>query len=307
MQSGSAVTLPAGDSSGMARTPSPIEVRGRTFAWGSRTYLMGILNVTPDSFSGDGLVASSGEEYVAAAVEQAQRMVVEGADVLDIGGESTRPGHEPVTAEEELARVLPVVSGVRAVLPHTPISIDTTKASVAEAAFHHGADIANDVWGIRAEPRLLQVVAERGAPIVLMHNRDEARYRNLVAEVIADLERAIEAAIAAGIPEELVIVDPGIGFGKTADQNLVVLERLAELRVLGRPILLGTSRKSMIGRILELPPDQRLEGTLATTALGIAAGADMVRVHDVEANRRTARVADAIVRRRPATDAGGRA
>jgi dihydropteroate synthase len=234
-------------------------------------------------------------------------MVAEGADLLDIGGESTRPGHAAVPADEELRRVVPVIRAVRHALPDVPISIDTTKASVAEAALDAGADVVNDVWGVRSAPRLLELVATRRVPIILMHNRDEARYQDVIAEVVADLERAIDAAVSAGVAEDLIVVDPGIGFGKTAEHNIAVLERLSELRALGRPILLGTSRKSMIGRILDLPAEQRLEGTLATTALGIAAGADIVRVHDVEANRRAARVADAIVRRRSELDQGGAA
>jgi dihydropteroate synthase len=258
---------------------------------------MGIVNVTPDSFSGDGILARDAEHSVELALEQANQMATEGADLLDIGGESTRPGHEPIGSEEQLRRVLPVLEAVRAALPAMPISIDTTRADVARAALDAGADLVNDVWGVRADPELLQLVAARGAPIALMHNRAEARYENVVAEVLADLERAIESAVVAGIDEELIIVDPGIGFGKTADQNLAVLHRLGELRVLGRPILLGTSRKSMIGRILDLPANERLEGTLATTALAVAGGVDIVRVHDVEPNRRVARVSDAIVRR----------
>jgi dihydropteroate synthase len=292
------VTLPPGAGSGIASAqPSPLRLRGRTFVWGARTYLMGIVNVTPDSFSGDGLLARAASNPVEAALAQARRMAGEGADLVDVGGESTRPGHDPVPEEEESLRVVPVVRALREALPELPISIDTTKARVAEAALDAGADLINDIWGVRADRDLLRLVAERGVPIVLMHNRDEARYRNVVAEVLADLERAIESAVAAGVDEELVIVDPGIGFGKTAEQNLAVLRQLSALRVLGRPVLLGTSRKSTIGRILDLPAEERLEGTLATTAVAVAAGVDIVRVHDVEPNRRVALVSDAIVRR----------
>jgi dihydropteroate synthase len=298
-RAGPTVTLPDDAPIGIAPTAMPpIDVRGRSFAWGERTYVMGILNLTPDSFSGDGILARDERQPVEVAVEQARRMASEGADLLDVGGESTRPGHEPVDVQEELARVVPVVAAVRDALPDMPISIDTTKAPVARAALDAGADLVNDIWGVRPEPELLGLVATQHIPIVLMHNRDEARYRNVVAEVLADLERAVESAVAAGVDETLIIVDPGIGFGKTAEHNLAVLHRLGDLRVLGRPILLGTSRKSMIGRILDTPPQDRLEGTLATTALAIAGGVDIVRVHDVEANCRVARVSDAIVRRR---------
>jgi dihydropteroate synthase len=296
MPSTATVTLPPDAGSGIVRPrPEPLRVRGRVFAWGARTYLMGIVNVTPDSFSGDGLLAAAGDP-VRAAVAQARTMAAQGADLLDVGGESTRPGHESVGEDEELRRVVPVVRAIRQALPEMPISVDTTKVAVAQAALDAGADIVNDIWGVRPEPDLVRLAAERAVPIVLMHNRQEARYRNVVAEVVGDLERAVESAVSAGIDEARIIVDPGIGFGKTAEQNLTVLHDLSALQVLGRPILLGTSRKSMIGRILDLPANERLEGTLATTALAVAAGVDIVRVHDVEANRRVARVSDAIVR-----------
>ncbi len=298
MQGTSAITVPRTARSGIGRKdPAPLRIGRRTFAWGDRTYLMGIVNVTPDSFSGDGILALAREDPVGTAAALGRRMAGEGADILDVGGESTRPGHEPVAFDEELRRVVPAVRALRDALPDLPLSIDTTKAVVAEAALDSGADMVNDVWGVDPERGLLRLVAERDVPLVLMHNRREPRYRNLVAEVIADLSRAIDAALASGVAEERIIVDPGIGFGKTAEQNVALLHDLASLRLLGRPILLGTSRKSTIGLILELPPDQRLEGTLATTALAVAAGVDLVRVHDVEPNRRVARVSDAIVRR----------
>jgi len=281
-------------------------IGSRTFAWGDRTFVMGILNVTPDSFSGDGLLAGADPaadpgaaavaDPVAAAVDHARRMVADGADLLDVGGESTRPGHAAVDADEEASRVAPVVAAVRAALPDVPVSIDTTKPDVAAAAIDAGATLINDVWGVRDDPALLDLAARRGVPIVLMHNRAEARYDDVVEEVVADLRRAIERAVGAGIPFEAILVDPGFGFGKTADHNVAVLRGLSALRALNRPILLGTSRKSTIGRILDLPPDQRVEGTVATTVLGIAAGADLVRVHDVRENARAARVADAIIR-----------
>jgi len=294
-----------------------------TFAWGARTYLMGILNVTPDSFSGDGLLlggsappgdigtarraapgpvdaaprAAGADDAVEGAVARARRMVDEGADILDVGGESTRPGHAPVDDAEELARVVPVIRAIRAALPDTPISVDTTKPAVAAAALDAGADCINDVWGTGSSDEMPHLAAERGAAYVMMHNRREARYVDVVREVIADLQHGMDRAMVAGVPWESIVVDPGIGFGKTMEHNLVLLHHLADLSALGRPILLGTSRKSTIGRVLGgLPPDERLEGTLATTALGIAAGVDIVRVHDVLPNARVARMCDAIVR-----------
>ena len=262
--------------------------------WGRRTYVMAIVNVTPDSFSGDGL---AGDDSVERAVEQARRAAAEGADLVDVGGESTRPGHSRVDADEEARRVIPVVAAIHAALPDLAISIDTTKAAVAEAALDAGACLVNDVLGIAAEPALLDLVAVRGVPLVVMHNRPEPTYENLIAEVIADLREGLDRAVAAGIAWERLIVDPGFGFGKTPAHNLALMHDLAVLRILNRPILLGTSRKSTLGRVLDLPPDQRVEATIATTALGIAAGVDMVRVHDVEANVRAARMTDAIVRR----------
>lgn len=281
----------------------PIRIGSATFAWGDRTFVMGILNVTPDSFSGDGLV--HGGDHVAAAVEQARRMVDEGADLLDVGGESTRPGHAPVEAAEEIGRVIPVMAAVRDVLPNVPLSIDTTKVVVAEAALAAGANLLNDVWGVGSDPSMAELAASSGVPLVVMHNREEARYDDIVGEVVDDLRAALERAERIGVPPDHLIIDPGIGFGKTADHNVALLRHLDALTELGRPILLGTSRKSTIGRILDLPADQRLEGTLATTALGIASGADIVRVHDVRANVRAARVADAIVRRRWRSDPEG--
>lgn len=267
-----------------------------TFRWGERTFVMGILNVTPDSFSGDGLLAGAGTRPGDDAVERARRMVGEGADLLDIGGESTRPGHEPLSATDEIARVIPVIAAVRSALPGTPISVDTAKPEVAEAALAAGADLLNDVWGTAPADTMATVAAAHGVPLVLMHNRPEARYTALLPEVIADLQAAIQRALDAGVPASDILIDPGIGFGKTADHNVTVLRELAALRLLGHPIMLGTSRKSTLGRILDLPVEERLEATLATTALGIAAGVDLVRVHDVQANVRAARVSDAIVR-----------
>jgi dihydropteroate synthase len=274
--------------------PAPTTIGPTTFAWGGQTFVMGILNITPDSFSGDGLL--SGSDPIGRALEQARRMVDAGADLLDIGGESTRPGHATVDAAAEIDRVVPVIAAVRAALPATPLSVDTTKPAVAEAALDAGADLLNDIWGTGPDPAMAELAAARRVPLLVMHNRREARYDDLVSEVVADLGAAVERAVALGVPEAEVLIDPGIGFGKTADHNVALLRDLGSLRILGRPIVLGTSRKSTLGRILDLPPEDRLEGTLATTALGIAAGVDIVRVHDVEANVRAARVSDAIVR-----------
>ena len=296
----------------LSAAPRPTRIGPTTFTWGERTFVMGILNVTPDSFSGDGLLAddeaaADHADPTERAVARARRMVAEGADLLDIGGESTRPGHQVVDEANEIARIVPVISAVSAALPGTPLSVDTTKPAVAEAALAAGANLLNDIWGTGAGgATMARVAAAHGVPLIVMHNRTEARYdRPVAAEVLDDLAAALERATAAGVPETDLIVDPGIGFGKTADHNVELLRDLASLRTLGRPILLGTSRKSTLGRILDLPEDQRLEATLATTALGVAAGVDLVRVHDVEANVRAARVADAIVRGTWRADAAG--
>ena len=289
--------LPDGADDGLPRPPAPLRIGDRTFTWGERTFVMGILNVTPDSFSGDGLLTV--EDPVGAALTAAREMVAEGADLLDIGGESTRPGHETVSAADEIDRVVPVIRAVRAAHPDVPLSVDTTKAAVAEAALDAGAGLVNDVWGVAADESLLRLAAARRVPIVLMHNRAAARYRNVVAEVLADLQVAIDRALDAGIAWDAILVDPGFGFGKTPEQNLAVLRELDQLRVLGRPVVLGTSRKSTLGRILDLGPDERIEATAATTVLGVAAGVDIVRVHDVRPNVRAARTADAVVRGAP--------
>ncbi len=312
------MALPDDAPPGLHGAPGQTRIGPKEFRWGGRTYVMGIINVTPDSFSGDGLLSSMGRPVepgargrhassalAETALAQARRMADEGADILDIGGESTRPGHDEVDVTEELARVVPVIEAIRAALPDVPLSIDTTKPSVAKAAIDVGADLVNTVWGVdrpgtalRDDP-LIGIVGDRGVPIILMHNRLEARYTNLLAEVVADLEHAIETALELGIARDRIIVDPGFGFGKAPVHNIALLAGLGSLRMLGRPILLGTSRKSTLGKILDLPADERLEATLATTVLGIAAGVDIVRVHDVRANVRAARIADAIVRGSP--------
>lgn len=293
-----------------------------TFAWGTRTYVMGIVNLTPDSFSGDGILVNgpsgglSLEQGAAAALEQARRFAAEGADLLDLGGESTRPGAESVPAEEEIRRVIPVVRAAAAELDMI-ISIDTYKAEVAEAALEAGAHIINDVWGLRADSKLAVVAARWNAPVILMHNRSSwanaevrerlgghyigMKYEDLIGDVRRELMESVEIATSAGIATDRIILDPGIGFGKTVEQNLELLDRLGEIRNLGYPVLLGPSRKSFIGYTLDLPPEQRLEGTAAAVAVGIARGADIIRVHDVGAMVRVAKMTDAIVRRSPAT------
>jgi len=262
----------------------------RLLAWGERTYIMGIINMTPDSFSGDGLGVD-----LEAALARARRFEAEGADIIDVGGESTRPGHKPISPEEELRRVIPVIERLAGEV-RVPISVDTYKAPVAERAVNAGARMINDVWGLKQNAKVAEVAAKAGLPLVLMHNQQGTAYQDLLPDIIASLQHSIDVALRAGVSRENIIVDPGIGFGKTAEHNLEVLRRLGELRVLGRPILLGTSRKSTIGLVLDLPPEERLEGTAATVAIGIANGADMVRVHDVGAMVRVARMSDAIVR-----------
>lgn len=279
-------------------------------AWGIKTYVMGIINVTPDSFSGDGLAGE--DDFLDAAVRQALGFVAEGADLLDIGGESTRPGSVPVNATEEIRRIGQVIQAIRSVV-EVPISADTYKAEVAQAALAAGADWINDVWGLHMDPNMGRVAAEADCPIILMHNRSkpksveqEARlggryvgiaYDDLIADVKRELKESVEMAIGQGISPERIILDPGIGFGKTVGQNLRLLNQLDEVKAMGYPILLGSSRKSFIGYTLDLPSDQRLEGTAATIAVGIDRGADIVRVHDVREMVRVARMTDAIVRR----------
>ena len=265
-------------------------IGAREFRWGSRTYVMGIVNVTPDSFSGDGVTD------VGAAVAQAQQMERDGADMIDIGGESTRPetwAGPGLRAEEELARVIPVVERVAAAVA-VPISIDTYKAEVAERALAAGASLVNDVWGLRRDPEMAATVSSAGATVVLMHNKPGGGYHDLMGEIATGVLESVELARAAGIAEDRIIIDPGIGFGKTREENLEIIRRLPELRGLGFPILVGPSRKSFIGKTLDLPAGERLEGTAAAVALSIAGGADIVRVHDVKPMVRVARMADAI-------------
>ena len=271
--------------------PRSLKFKNKRFNLGERTLIMGILNVTPDSFSDGGRFYDR-----AAAVEQALKMVEHGADIIDIGGESTRPGHEAISTEEEIGRVVPVIEAVREAAPNVPISIDTYKSAVARAALAAGAEMLNDIWGGLRDPAILELAASHGLPICLMHNRDHTRYRDLLSEVVADLKDCASRALAAGVAEENIVLDPGIGFGKDAAQNLAVMRHLREITSLRYPILLGTSRKSTIGKVLNLPVDQRLEGTAATVAYGIACGVQIVRVHDLPEMQRVVRMTDAICR-----------
>jgi dihydropteroate synthase len=299
------------------KSPS-LQIGKHTFTWGSRTYVMGILNITPDSFSGDGLIPplpmrEGRDEGMNAAVQQAKEFLSNGADILDVGGESTRPGSQPVSADEELERVIPVILALTKEFPDTLISIDTYKARVAEEAFKAGAHILNDVWALRADPKLASVAAAARVPVILMHNRSNpasvevreqlgnaymgSEYENLIEDVKRELLVSLDLAKKAGIEESHIILDPGIGFGKKREHNLELINRLAEIRALGYPVLLGSSRKSFIGFTLDLPAAQRVEGTAATVAVGITRGADIIRVHDVKEMARVARMTDAIVRR----------
>jgi dihydropteroate synthase len=283
--------------------------------WGTRTFVMGILNITPDSFSGDGLIqpGAAGLVTIQSAIEQARRFAAAGADILDVGGESTRPGAQPVSADQELERILPVIAALVHAELDVLLSLDTYKADVAEAVLRLAPVWINDVWGLRADARLGEVAARSGVPLILMHNRSKpanaeiqarlggryigVHYTDLLEDVKTELLESVGLAHAAGVADSQIILDPGIGFGKTVEQNLELVNRLDEIRRLGFPVLLGPSRKSFIGYTLNLPPDQRIEGTAAVSAIGIARGADILRVHDVEPLVRIARMTDAIVRK----------
>jgi dihydropteroate synthase len=259
------------------------------FRWGQRTYVMGIVNVDPDSFSGDGLRDAE------SAIAQGKRFAAEGADIIDVGGESTRPGFKPISIDEELGRVMPVIKRLAGELS-VPVSIDTYKSEVARRAVAAGARMINDVWELKRDPKLARVAAEAGVPLVISQNQRGSKFHDFFPELIASLKKSMQIALDAGVAWDNIIIDPGVGFGKTVEQNVEIVRRLAELKALGRPILLGTSRKSFIGHVLDLPVDQRLEGTAATVAIGIANGADMVRVHDVAQMVRVVKMSDAIVR-----------
>ena len=270
-------------------------IGGKCFVWGSRTFIMGVVNVTPDSFSRDGVGLN-----VNAAVELALNFEEQGADIIDVGGESTRPpsiyeGAEPVTEETELLRVLPVIQAMERVIG-VPISVDTSKAKVASQAIEAGASMVNDVWALQRDPDIKRVVSDKRVPVVLMHNQNGVFYRDLVPDIVNGLRHVVDSALNSGIDKENIIVDPGIGFGKTAEHNLEIIRRLPEFTELSRPMLVGMSRKSTIGEVLDLPVEQRLEGTAATVALSIVGGADIVRVHDVDEMVKVAKMSDAIVR-----------
>jgi dihydropteroate synthase len=287
----------------MTAASTGLTIGNRDFTWGSRTYLMGIVNVSPESFSGDGLTT------VQEAVDQARRFEAEGADILDVGGQSTRPagrggdarrpGFDELPVEEEIARVVPAI---RAIVAATglPVSIDAYRAPVVAAALDAGACLVNDIWGFRHDPAVAALAAQRDVPAVVMHNQRGRDFHDVIADVRAGFEESIRIAREAGLPRERLILDPGFGFGWTVPQNLEMIRRLRELRALGLPLLIGTSRKSTIGAILDLPEDQRIWGTAATVALSIANGVDIVRVHDVAAMKQVCVMTDAVVRPRPA-------
>jgi dihydropteroate synthase len=299
-----------------------LQIGKNIFTWGSRTYTMGILNITPDSFSGDGILSSGlpfGEssgsspgDTLETAIALARRFAKTGVDILDIGGESTRPGSEQIDIEEELERVIPIISAIKREID-VPVSIDTYKAEVARAALNAGADIVNDIWGLKADKDMASVIAEFAVPVILMHNRSSwahadiqknlggryigLEYQDLIEDIKWELLESISIASNAGIPGKNIIIDPGIGFGKTVEQNLELINNIDKIRELGYPVLFGPSRKSFIGYTLDLAPDERIEGTAAAIAIGIDRGVDIIRVHDVEFMLRVARMSDAIVRK----------
>jgi dihydropteroate synthase len=282
----------------VARMAPTMRIGPRTFVWGTRTYIMGVINVSPDSFSGDGLTS------VDAAVEQARRFIDEGAHILDIGGQSTRPGSvkteagfDEISAEEEIRRVVPVIEAVRGVAPNTAISVDTYKPTVARGALQAGADLLNDIWGFRRDPEIARIAADAGVPAIAMHNQRGHVADDVMAAIAEGLGESVRIAASVGLSRERVIIDPGFGFGWRPEENMEMLRRLGELRAMGLPVLVGTSRKSSIGTALGgAPVDERIFGTAASVAMAIANGADIVRVHDVAAMKQVAMVADAIVR-----------
>ena len=258
--------------------------------WGLRTYVMGIINVSPDSFSGDGF-----DYDVQGVIDQGLRFQTEGADILDLGAQSTRPGYQEITDDEELRRLMPALEGLIDTVD-IPISVDTHKPVIAKAAIETGASIINDIWGLKYNPDIALISAEYETPIVMMHNQSTTDYSDLIPNMLESLNNSINLALQSGVAKRNIIIDPGIGFGKTPDQNLEIIKRLKEFLTLGYPILIGTSRKSTIGYILDAPPDQRIEGTASTIALSIAEGVDIIRVHDVKEMVKVSRMTDAIVR-----------
>ena len=267
-----------------------MNIGNKEFILGERTYVMGILNVTPDSFSDGGKY-----NEVELAVKRAEELINNGADIIDVGGESTRHNHTAVDVEEEIKRVVPIIKAIKAKFD-IPISIDTYKARTAEEAIKAGADLINDVWGFQKDKDMAKVAAKYDVPCILMHNREDIPYTNIIKDMKLDLCKSISIALEAGVSRDKIILDPGIGFAKTYEENLIVMNHLEEFQDFELPILLGTSRKSMIGITLDLPVDQRVEGTVATTVLGIMKGCDFVRVHDVLENKRACEMTDAIMR-----------
>ena len=268
-----------------------MKIRNIDFEIGKRTYIMGILNVTPDSFSDGGRFND-----IEAAIKHAKQMVYNGVDIIDIGGESTRPGHNCVSEEEEIKRVVPIIEALKREI-EVPISVDTYKGKVAELAIKAGAAMINDVWGFKKDPYIAKVAAKYSVPCCLMHNRDNKNYNNLIQDILVDLEESILIALKAGVKRENIILDPGIGFAKSYEDNLKTMSNLEKLNTLGYPVLLGTSRKTMVGFALNLPVEERLEGTLATTTIGIMKGCEFVRVHDIKENKRVCIMTDAICRK----------
>ena len=269
-----------------------MRIGNKEFNIGERTYVMGILNVTPDSFSDGGKFNS-----VDAAIKKVEELIRDGADIIDVGGESTRPNFEVVSTEEEIERVVPIIKAIKDNF-NIPISIDTYKSVTAEAAIKAGADIINDVWGFKKDTNMASVAAKYNVPCILMHNREEDEYKDLMKEVIFDLIESINIALDAGVSRENIILDPGIGFAKTLEENLIVMNNLELIKAIGYPVLLGTSRKRMIGLTLDLPIDERVEGTIATTVLGIVKGCEFIRVHDVLENKRACVMTDAMLKAR---------
>lgn len=265
-------------------------IGNKNFDTKHHTYVMGILNVTPDSFSDGGRFNT-----LDSALRHAEEMVSDGADILDVGGESTRPGHTQITDEEEIERVVPVIRILKSHFD-IPVSIDTYKSTVARAALEAGADLVNDIWGFKYDPHMAKLTAEYQAACCLMHNRNAAEYQNFLEDFMNDMQECIRIAKEAGIPDDKIILDPGVGFGKNYEMNLEIIQKVGKMQELGYPVLLGTSRKSVIGLTLDLPSDQREEGTLATTVYGMLNGCSFVRVHDVKANKRAIAMTEAILR-----------
>ncbi len=268
-----------------------MKIRNTEFDVKNHTYIMGILNVTPDSFSDGGKW-----DTLDHAMKHVETMLADGADLIDVGGESTRPGHTPVGAQEEIERVLPVIEAIRSRFD-VPISVDTYKGSVADASLKAGADLINDVWGLKYDPEMAPVIARHNAPCCLMHNKENTEYNNFLVDMLSETQECVNIARKAGIKDENIILDPGVGFGKTYEMNLETMNHLELFQHLGFPVLLGTSRKSMIGLTLDLPVDQRVEGTLATSVIGVMKGCAFVRVHDVKENRRVIQMTEAILGR----------